>query len=274
MGETIPARWRPLADYARQQERDGIRFSMAVRAPDGERWCYRGNERFLAASTIKVPVVITLLRRVDRCELSLKKKYPVLWRDVYLGDGQGTKLEFSKGVDLSLRDLMYFAICMSDNNATNSLIELAGIDAVNDTMVELGMGHSQLGRQLRGYAAHPEEGVPNNWVTAHDLRALFESILAGAAAARTSTEKLIDMLTWQENVNRIGFHYMDPAFTWGSKTGTVHDDSHDVAFVQGPGGEMVLAVCTTGYPTWQEAEPPIAEIGRLAGVACGLLNES
>ena len=268
------ARWQALSDYVQQQEAHGIRVSMALRAPDGERFCYRENEHFLAASTIKVPVVITLLRRVDRGELSLKKKHQVVWRDVYLGDGQGTKLEFSKGVDLSLLDLMYFAICMSDNNATNTLIELAGIDAVNDTMVELGMGHSQLGRQLRGYPAQPEEGMPNNWVTAHDLRALFESILAGTAAARASTEKLIDMLTWQENVHRIGFHYMDPAFTWGSKTGTVHADSHDVAFVQGPGGEMVLAVCTTGYPTWQEAEPPIAEMGRLAGVACGLLTEN
>ena len=34
---------------------------------------------------------------------------------------------------------------------------------------------------------------------------------------------------------------------------------------------MILAVCTVGYPTWQDAEAPIAEIGRLAGVACGLL---
>jgi beta-lactamase class A len=267
----IPARWQSLVDYVQQQEAGHVRISLALRAPDGERFGYRENERFLAASTIKAPVVIELLRRVDRGGLSLDSTHTVIWRDVYLGDGQGTKLEFSKGVDLSLRDLMYFAICMSDNNATNTLIDVAGIDSINDTMVELGMGHSQLGRYIRGYPAHPEEGIPNNWVTAHDLRALFEAILAGQAASRIGTEMLIDMLVWQENVNRIGFHYLDDAFTWGSKTGTVHADSHDVAFVRGPGGEMVLAVCTTGYPTWQEAEPPIAEIGRLAGVACGLL---
>jgi beta-lactamase class A len=268
----IPARWQALTDYVQQQETDGIRVSVALRAPDGDRFCYRADERFLAASTIKVPVVITLLRRVDRGELSLDSTHTVFWRDVFLGDGEGTKLEFSKGVELSLRDLMYFAICMSDNNATNTLIELAGIDPINNTMVELGMGHSQLGRQLRGYPARPEEGMPNNWVTAHDLCTLFESIRSGKAASRIGTEKLVDMLLWQENVNRIGFHYMDKQFQWGSKTGTVHSDSHDVAFVRGPGGEMVLAVCTVGYPTWQEAEPSIAEIGRLAGVACGLLE--
>ncbi len=249
-----------------------MRISVALRAPDGEHFGHREHERFLAASTIKVPVVIELLRRVDRGELTLDSVHTVYWRDVFLGDGQGSKLEFSKGVDLSLRDLMYFSICMSDNNATNALIDLAGIEPVNDTMVELGMGHSQLGRRLRGYQAYPEEGLPNNWVTAHDLCALFESIRAGKAASRVSTEKLVDMLTWQENVNRIGFHYMDKRFQWGSKTGTVHADSHDVAFVRGPGGEMVLAVCTVGYPTWQDAEAPIAEIGRLAGVACGLLK--
>jgi beta-lactamase class A len=266
-----PARWQSIATYAHQQETDGVRIGVALRAPDGERFCYRADERFLAASTIKVPVVIELLRRVDRGELTLDSMHTVIWRDVYLGDGQGSKLEFSKGVELSLRDLMYFAICMSDNNATNTLIDLAGIDPVNDTMVELGMGHSQLGRHLRGYQAMPEEGLPNNWVTAQDLCTLFEAIRAGKAASRIGTEKLIDMLIWQENVNRIGFHYMDKQFQWGSKTGTVHDDSHDVAFVRGPVGEMILAVCTVGYPTWQDAEAPIAEIGRLAGVACGLL---
>jgi beta-lactamase class A len=269
----LSARWQPLADYLQQQEAGHrVRIGVALRAPDGERFAYRSRERFLAASTIKVPIVIELLRRVDRGELRLDSTHTVFWRDVFLGDGRGSKLEFSKGIELSLRDLMYFAISMSDNNATNTLIDLAGIDAVNDTMVELGMGHSQLGRHLRGYQALPEEGLPNNWVTAHDLCALFEAIRAGKAASRASTEKLVDMLIWQDNVNRIGFHFSDKRFTWGSKTGTVHSDSHDVAFVSGPGGEMILAVCTVGYPTWQEAEPPIAEIGRLAGVACGLLE--
>ncbi|HET9660973.1 MAG TPA: serine hydrolase [Thermomicrobiales bacterium] len=271
MEHVLPARWQSIAAYVRQQEAAGVRIGVALRAPDGERFDYRADERFLAASTIKVPVVIALLRRVDRGELTLDSMHTVIWRDVYLGDGHGGKLEFSKGVELSLRDLMYFAICMSDNNATNTLIDLAGIDPVNDTMVELGMGHSQLGRHLRGYQALPEEGLPNNWTTPHDLCILFEAIRDGKAASRIGTEKLIDMLIWQENVDRIGFHYMDKQFQWGSKTGTVHADSHDVAFVRGPMGEMILAVCTVGYPTWQEAEPPIAEIGRLAGVACGLL---
>jgi hypothetical protein len=34
---------------------------------------------------------------------------------------------------------------------------------------------------------------------------------------------------------------------------------------------MILAICTTGFPTWSEAEPVIAELARLAGVAGGLL---
>lgn len=272
MDNGISARWQPLVDFARGQEVDGVRVSVSLRAPDGARFEYREYERFLAASTVKVPIVIALLRQVDSGALSLDSMHTVVWRDVFLGDGRGSRIEFSKGVELSLRDLMYFAICMSDNNATNTLIEIAGIDAVNDVMVELGMEHSQLGRPLRGYAAHPEEGVPNNWVTARDLRAAFETIRGGRAASRTSTDKLVDMLTWQENVNRIGFHYMDRQYHWGSKTGTVHADSHDVAFVRRGNDEMILAVCTVGYPTWQEAEPPIAEIGRLAGVACGLLS--
>lgn len=271
MNQGLSFRWQPLLDFIHEEESAGVRISVSLRTPDGARFDYREYERFLAASTIKVPVVIELLRQVDLEALTLDSLHTVVWRDVYLGDGQGSRIEFSKGVDLSLRDLMYFAICISDNNATNVLIELATIDAVNDTMVALGMEHSQLGRQLRGSQARPEEGVPNNWVTARDLRSLFEAIRAGKAASRASTDELVDMLTRQENVNRIGFHYTDRQFHWGSKTGTVEADSHDVAFVRLGDDEMILAVCTVGYPTWQAAEAPIAEIGRLAGVAAGLL---
>ncbi|MCO5223224.1 MAG: class A beta-lactamase-related serine hydrolase [Thermomicrobiales bacterium] len=266
-----PARWQPLENYLRTVETYPIRIGIVIQAPGGDRFTYRADERFLAASTIKVPVVVELFRQVDCGERSLKAKHPVTWRDVYLRDGRGGKLGFSDGVELSLRDLMHLIICMSDNNAANTLIDLAGFENVDAAMPELGMHRSELGRYILGRAAYPEEGIPENWTTPTDLCTLFDAILSGRALSRISTEKLIDMLTWQDNVNRIGRHYIDSPYTWGSKTGTTGDDSHDAGFVRGPDGDLVLAVCTTGFPTMADAEAVIGEIGRLAGVACGLL---
>lgn len=271
MTDAASGRWRPLATYIETIETPPVRIGVMAHTPDGEIFAYRSDERFFAASTIKLPVVITLLQMVDRGELDPDRKYTTSWRDIYLRDGQGSKLELSEGVDLPLRDLMYLAISMSDNNAANTLIDLAGFDAINDTMIELGMLDSELGRRILGHPALPEDRWTENWTTTADLVTLFEQILSGGACSRINTGLLLHMLSWQENFNRLGRPYLETTYAWGSKTGTVGSDSHDSGFVRTPEGALVLAICTTGLPTMPEAEPVIAEISRLIGVACGLL---
>lgn len=263
--------WRALAAFIDRIEVSPIRIGVMVHTPGGEFFCHRADERFYAASTIKLPIVVSLLQQVDRGELRLNRKYTTHWRDVFLRDGQGGKLDFSGGVALPLRELMYMAICMSDNNAANTLIDLAGFDAVNDTMAELGMLDSELGRRILGRPPAPEDSWRENWTTPADLVTLFEAILSGSAVSRISTDKLLDMLSWQENLNRLGRPYLDTPYDWGSKTGTVDRDSHDAGFVRTPAGPLVLAICTTGFPCISEAEPVIAEISRSIGVAAGLL---
>lgn len=166
---------------------------------------------------------------------------------------------------------MYMAISMSDNDAANILIDVAGMDNVNDTMTELGMHQSELGRKILGRPAYPEEGNRENWTTPDDLRILIDAILNGQAASAQSCAMLIDMLAWQRNPKRIGAPFAKGSLPWGSKTGTVSVDSHDAGFVRGPRGDMVIAVCTTGFSDWRNAESVIAKTARLAGVACGLL---
>lgn len=271
MTDGASGRWRPLATYIDTIETPPVRIGVMVHTSDGETFTHRHDERFYAASTIKLPIVVSLFQLVDRGELCLNRKYTTYWRDIYLRDGHGSKLSLSDGVDLTLRDLMYLTICMSDNNAANTLIDLAGFDTVNDTMTELGMLDSELGRRILGRPALPEDVWRENWTTAADLVTLFEAILSGRAMTRISTDTLLDMLLWQENLNRLGRYYLDTPCEWGSKTGTVGSDSHDAGFVRGDTGEMVLAICTTGFPFLPEAETVIAEIARLSGVAAGLL---
>ena len=179
-------------------------------------------------------------------------------------------LQLHPGIEFTLRDIVYLMMSISDNTATNMLIDLAGMDNVNEAIASLGMTNSALGRKMRGVPAH--DGSPENWATANDFRAGIDAILTGTAASRESCDGMIEMLTLQQNTRRIGRYFPEGTLPWGSKTGTVGTVSHDAGFVRGPAGDMVVTVFTEGFPILHDAEPVMGEIARLASVGSGLIS--
>lgn len=269
MSIAIPARWQSLAGYVQQQETGGIRIGVAVQAPpDSDRFSLRGDERFISASTIKIPIMVEIFRQIDRGERALDDQIPMTKADIC--PGSGVMLQLHPGIVFTLRDIVYLMMSISDNTATNMLIDLAGMDAVNATIASLGMTNSALGRKMRGVPA--PEGSPENWATPNDFRNAIDAILTGSAASRQSCDAMIEMLTLQQNTRRIGRSFPEGTLPWGSKTGTVGDVSHDAGFVRGPSGDMVVTVFTQGFPLLHDAEPVMGEIARLAAVASGLLD--
>jgi len=131
------------------------------------------------------------------------------------------------------------------------------------------MGHSALGRKMRGCPG--PAGSPENWATPNDFATVIDAFLSGTAASRESCDSMIEMLSLQQNTRRIGRFFPEGTLPWGSKTGTVGDVSHDAGFVRGPGGDMIIAVFTQGFPVLHDAEPVMGQIARLAAIASGLL---
>ena len=268
MTHTVPARWQPLADFIAQQETDAIRIGVAVQAPDGDRFSHRGDERFISASTIKIPIMVEIYRQIDRGNLALEDMFTLTAEDIC--PGSGVLLQLHPGLDLTLRDIVYLMMSISDNTATNMLIDLAGMENVNETIASLGMPNCALGRKMRGVPA--KDGSPENWATPNDFRGCIDAILNGTAASRESCDNMIEMLTLQQNTRRIGRYFPEDTLPWGSKTGTVGTVSHDAGFVRGKDGDMVIAVFTDGFPILHDAEPVMGEIARLAAMASGLLD--
>src|SRR5215203_4811939 len=259
---TSDSRWAPLQQYIAEAEIGPIRLGVAVQAPDGELFSHQGDERFVSASTIKIPIMVEIYRQVDRGSLALDDQFMLTKEDIC--PGSGVLLQLHHGLELTLRDIVYLMMSISDNTATNMLIDLAGMDNVNEAIASLVMPNSALGRKMRGVPA--QDGAPENWATANDFRSCIDAILTGTAASRESCDGMIEMLTLQQNTRRIGRHFPEGTLPWGSKTGTVGTVSHDVGFVRGPQGDMVVAVFTDGFPVLHDAEPVMGEIARLAAV--------
>ncbi len=112
----------------------------AVHLESGRAAYLNRSERFPMASTVKVPLAVQLLTRVDRGELRLDSMISIQPGDLHPGSGTLTDLFSQPGVALSVRNLMELMLRISDNSATDVLLRTAGGgDAVNARLSALGV---------------------------------------------------------------------------------------------------------------------------------------
>jgi len=237
--------------------------------PDGTRWSHHGDRKFGAASTVKIPVMVEIFRQIDAGKRSLEDRYITAEADVTPGSGVLPNLHH--GIELTLNDLIYLMIAISDNMATNILIRMAGMDAVNGTMRELGMKNSILAREMKGRPANADE--QENAAAPNDYAEIIRTILDGEAASRAACDGMIAMLERQQNHGRIA-RYLPPSGTirWGSKTGSVTGVTNDAGFVLAPNGRLILAVYCENFSDQHVGEQVIGEISRAAMAATGVVG--
>lgn len=255
--------WNRVEEVVAEVSRAGT-IGVSLIGPDGATWQQFGDRKFPPASTLKIPVMVEIYRRVDAGELSLDEPWTLTEDDRVRGSGVLTHMR--AGARITFEDLMYLMISISDNLATDVLIKRAGVEAVNRTMADLGMKNSHLGGTLRmmfDEAAEPSAATPNDYAGA------IAAILDGRAASAASCEAMTKMLETQQNHRRIA-RYLPPALPlssevrFGSKTGTTRGVCNEAGFVIGPNGQLIIAVYTEQCPDTHTAEQVIGEIARAA----------
>lgn len=227
-------------------------------------------ERFHAASTMKVPVMMALFDAVDRGALRLDEPIPVRNEFHSIMDGSTFTLDPAEdgdpdlyqaaGQTRPLEELIRRMIVRSSNLATNLLIEKIGASTVMDLM-----------RRIEAYDIRVLRGVEdgkafaagmNNAVTAHDLLIVLDAIAGGTAFSGANSERMIDILKAQEFNEKIPAG-LPPGTPVAHKTGDITGVHHDAAVVFPPGEKpYVLVVLTAGFQDEKEADGVIAEISR------------
>jgi beta-lactamase class A len=260
--------WSAVEQVVRAAEERGT-VGVTVVGPDGDRWSHNGARQFKAASCVKIPLMIEIYRQIDRGERSLDDRFTL--RDDEKAVGSGVMLHLHDGMEFTVNDLLYLMISISDNTATNILIDMAGMDAVNATMRELEMTGSNLGRKMKGRPA--VEGEIENLATADDYVAVVEAILDGRAASAASCEAMIAMLEKQANTRRISRYLPeDDTIRWGTKTGSIKGVTNDAGFVMVGDKRLVIAVFCEGMPDQHVGEQVIGDVTRAALNTTGLVE--
>ncbi|MBI4522019.1 MAG: serine hydrolase [Gemmatimonadetes bacterium] len=135
----------------------GVVGAHAIDLTTGETFGVNDALVFPQASSIKIPILLELYRRASAGEGRLEQRLAVRAADQV--GGSGVIGRFGDGTsELSARDLAILMIVLSDNTATNMLIDHVGMAAVNRTLAALGTRQTRLQRKMQ----RPEESARGN----------------------------------------------------------------------------------------------------------------
>ncbi|HXI20483.1 MAG TPA: serine hydrolase [Gemmatimonadales bacterium] len=225
-----------------------------------------GLRRYHAASTMKIPVLMELARRVDAGEFGWADTLPVRNRFTSIVDGSPFSLDPADDSDSSLyaeaavpiAELARRMIARSSNLATNLLIQRLDPSRVNRTAHEFGADSIHVLRGVEDGKAYAR-GL-NNTTTARDLAVLLEAIATGRVASPAATDSMLGFLLAQE-FNRGIPAGLPPGVRVAHKTGWITAIAHDAAIVYPPGrGAYVLVILTRGFAQEADAERLMADL--------------
>jgi beta-lactamase class A len=162
----------------------------------GERLSLRGDETFPTASLIKVPILVTLFDQVEQKQLSLDDPLTVLKIDQVPGSGV---LQFMHpGMSLSVRDAAVLMSVLSDNTATNLLLDRVAIRRVWQKMESLGLPHTKVHSKtfLRITSVAMDSSVKYGLgvSTPNEMAHLFELLAEGKAVSPAADSSMLDIL--------------------------------------------------------------------------------
>jgi beta-lactamase class A len=168
---------------------DGVVGYSLVDLTNGNRLGRLENEVFPTASTIKIAILYEIFKQGDEGRIRLDDPRALDRRHAV--GGSGILYELTTPT-LSLRDYATLMVVLSDNTATNVLIDVVGMENVNARMSALGLGQTRLRRRMIDLdaARRGDENVS----TPAELSRLLEIVHRGEGLSKASRDGLLAVL--------------------------------------------------------------------------------
>jgi len=238
---------------------DGVLGVAILDLSSGQKFLLHSDDVFPQASSIKVAVLAELYRQAQAGKLKLTDLYTVQATD--LVPDSTIMGGLTPGVTrITLRDLATMMIAVSDNSATNVLIDRVGMENVNALMDSLGLAHTRLRRKMMDLKAASEGR--ENISTPAEMMTLLEDLYRGKVLNKEMTADFFVMLSTPKN------SFIPRDLPEGSKIANkpgelegVRNDS-GVVFVENR--PYVICVMTTYLHRERDGEEAIAKISAAA----------
>ena len=155
----------------------------------------RADETFPTASTIKVFVLLELMRRVQQGAFKLDQPVPILAAQQV--GGSGVLKDLSAGLSMSLRDVAMLMIVLSDNTATNVLIDLLGLEAINATIAGMGLQTTRLFNRV-DFEKIGGDVTKFAVTTAREFGSALEQVANGTFVDRNACDTVLEIMQRQQ----------------------------------------------------------------------------
>lgn len=217
------------------------------------------NRKLVSASMIKTPILMAALEQVRQGKLSLEQPIPVPCSEVL----EDTEVFNCGQKSCPLEELLTWMIINSDNTATNILIELLGMDALNEYFRELELRSTVLERKMLDWAAI--RAGRNNYTSAKDQLAVFSSLYHKSVLTPELCDLALNILSRQRDFS-IALRYLcAPELTFAHKTGGLDHLNHDAGIFSVPGHDYFFGCFVTDALSDSEKNPVAKRlIGRLS----------
>ncbi len=237
------------------------------------------NEKVRTASTIKLPILCALYQGVHEQKWKLDER--ITLHEADKAYGSGILREFTAGVSPSLQDLAHLMIVVSDNTATNLILERISAEYVNHCLDQWGFPATRSMRKVLSDPDNPKMDpkysragmLPENRryglgsSTSAEMIALLGKLDKGEIVSTDASREVLDILDRQHYKDGIG-RRLALKMKVVSKSGGLDALRSDVGIVYSPGGKIAIAITVDGmsqvdYSTDNAGKLLIAEISDL-----------
>jgi beta-lactamase class A len=236
----------------------------------GETYALNGDERVRTASTIKIAVMIEAFARVaegkakwtDEVTLTKEKKV----------SGSGILFELSDNLHLTLRDALNLMMMLSDNTATNLVLDVLTTDAVNARMESLGFKQIKINRKVGSGGDSAAGRDPENKkyglgvATPHEMVQVMEKLERGEIISPAVSKEMIELMKKEQARYAIGRSMSDVPMA--SKYGALDRLRSAVGILYSKKGKIAMAISCDDMPEiiWSVDNPAYLLMSQLSEV--------
>lgn len=200
---------------------------------------YNGRRQFAAASMIKVPVLVALFNALDKGEIDPEMIMEI--KSHHVAGGSGHLQWRPVGTKLALMDVATLMIIISDNTATNMLIDLlGGKKAVNRTWANWGLKNTMVNSPLADLTG-------TNKTSPYDLVYLLARVQKGELMSEKWHKKMLEIM-YRTKTKTLINPGLPPGAKLAHKTGDIGSMVGDTGIVTTPDGHRYIIAMQVERP--------------------------
>ena len=223
--------------------------------------------RVRTASVIKLPILVEAFQQVKDGKLRLDQRVSVQGENRV--GGSGILRDLSAGLEITLEDALTLMIVLSDNSATNAVLDLVGLERVNARMAALGLPQTKVFKKVFINAPNPTEenkrfGLGST--TPAEMVKLLEMIERRQVVDGPACDKMLAILKRQRDRDQIPRYLAGQKVEFALKSGALDALRNDLGLIYAPAGTIALAVFCDNSPDrrWTADNEATLTVARLA----------